>query len=200
MKKSLLGFLTLLMLAGCGASPEPDYYVLAAVPGTAQADVATSVKVVRPSVPDYLDRPEIVRQSGAYRVDIDDRRHWAAPLDEMVERILTEDLRQRLPSSEIVSGRDDTIAASRMTVELSVENFNGTDDGALLKAQISVQDKMACDAQKRESIPYRATVSSSDIGALSNLIGQLADRMTAMIREKSAQPPCGSQTGAHKSE
>src|ERR1700734_1922854 len=100
--RRLFFLLSLLWFAGCGTSPEPDFYNMKKIDG-AQFDNNFSIKIQRPSIPEYLDRPDIVREENAYQVKIDEMYRWAEPLDRMFERILAENLRQRLPKSIILS-------------------------------------------------------------------------------------------------
>lgn len=174
-------FLMLLALTGCGVSPEPDYYTLAAVPGVASPEVRMTVKIERPIIPAYLDRPDIVRQSGAYRIDIDEARRWAAPFDEMLERVLAGDLRQRLPNSSVATDEDDTPVSNGFIVVTDIENFNRTDEGAVLDAQITLTGRGDC-ARNPETLPFHAASTDGGPAGLSALAGQLADRIETALQ------------------
>src|ERR1700734_3383444 len=100
MKRVILIFA--LFLASCGTSPEPRFYGLNEIDGP-QTEQNLSIKIQRPGLPQYLDRPDIVRSENTYQYKIDEMRRWAEPLDRMFERILTEDLQQRLPDNRIQS-------------------------------------------------------------------------------------------------
>jgi len=186
MKRAAL-FLVL-FLAACGVSPEPDYYDLAKVNGTPLPGVALSIKIQRPSLPDYLDRPDIVSEENAYRYRIDEMRRWAEPLDRMFERILTEDLRQRLPDSRILPESDTGTTNLRYVVETDIEQFNtiGKDE-ASLKAVLSINDKTATTAIQPEHIQLTAPANGSMAAlaaALSNLIGAYADTIQVAIQQQ----------------
>jgi len=195
----MLGFIAALALAGCGSSPEPSYYTLAPVASAATMEDEATVKIQRPSLPGYLDRPDIVRQAGDYRIDIDETRRWATPLDEMFERLLAEDLRQRMPSAFIVTERDEA-SNPRFIIETSIQNFNETGNGALLAAQLSAIDKEGCADKNIKFIPFRMESNDADrMQGLSTLIGQLADRIPSLIREQKTvccpgQSPCTNQS------
>jgi uncharacterized lipoprotein YmbA len=200
-----LAYLAVLVLAGCGTSPEPDYYDMSAVNGTALPNVVTSLEIERPTLPSYLDRPDFVRQDNAYRYSIDEFQRWAEPLDRMFERILTEDLRQRLPGSAILSEADTGTFKMRYAVESDIQQFNSvTQDGsstAVLKVTLSLVDKtvttkLVTDANgaplklkmmRQEtfqlSIPA-GTSPDSIASALSKLVAAYADEVALVLQQQ----------------
>ena len=96
--------LPLMMLYGCSASPPTRYYILdsvAAAQGGAAATAAPGsgplVRLEPVVIPPELDRLELVTRSGPYRLRISDSERWAAPLDDQIRRVLSQDLAERLP-------------------------------------------------------------------------------------------------------
>jgi uncharacterized lipoprotein YmbA len=176
----------LFALTACGTSPEPDYYILAPVPGIPQP-AAAQIQIERPVLPAYLDRPDIVTQTNPYQIEIDETKRWAAPLDEMFEKILAEDLRQRLPSSLIATEQDDKAPDTRLTLEISVDTFNAIDDGNALKANITFLDKSGC---AQTSTGFAATADGPVEQGLSELLGKMADAISGTIQAINAAPPC----------
>ena len=181
MRKLGISLCILMALAGCGTSPEPDYYVLSPVDGVIAPNINLSVRVNRPTLPAYLDRPEIVHQNGE-QVSIDEFRRWASPLDSMAEEILASDLRQRLPASTITMEKDNLTSKARIMLDIEMASFNGTRDGAILTGQVIAQDNAPCSA-KPPPMSFHETTASADIAqALSDLMGQLADRITNQLQ------------------
>ena len=87
-----------LLLAGC-ASPNPDFFTLAAVSGAQSPTAITSLEIRRFGLAGYLDRSEIVRATTPYRLHLSETERWGEPLGQMVTAVLTEDLVERLPST-----------------------------------------------------------------------------------------------------
>lgn len=176
-----------LLLAGCGTSPEPEYYDLAAIDGTTLPDIAVSIKIQRPALPDYLDRPDIVRGETAYEYKIDEMRRWVEPLDRIFERVLTEDLRQRLPGSTIMSESDLNTVDSRFIVTTDIATFNAVNQNkATLKAQLSITDKNGKQPANTLPVAFDAPVGASaqDVAAaLSRLIADYADHIQSTFRQ-----------------
>src|SRR5512132_4392224 len=123
-----IGLLAILV-AGCAGSPPSNLYTLSAI-GTAASESQSpqappAVIAIGPvSLPDYLDRPQIVTRQSAYELEIAANDRWAAPLYDMVPRVLVEDLALRLPSDRIVSFPDIGDASFDYRVAVQVSRFD----------------------------------------------------------------------------
>lgn len=93
-----------LLLAGCGSSPPTQYYALHPVPArTARPAIAgMPVQVAAVHIPPALDRQQLVQETAPGHLDVSDQNRWVGSLDDMIQRVLTQDLAQRLPASEVV--------------------------------------------------------------------------------------------------
>ncbi len=89
-----------LLLAGCG-SPATHYFTLSAVSPEssprAMACPGPPIAVQHVLLPAMLDRQSMVLAAGPNELKISSQNRWAAPLDDMIGRVLADDLRQRLP-------------------------------------------------------------------------------------------------------
>ena len=92
-------------LAGCASSPPVHFYTLHAVrPGSAETGAAGSpVRITVVHIPASLDCDEIARRITPDTVAFSDQHRWAAPLDQIIQRVLTEDLMQRLPAERVLA-------------------------------------------------------------------------------------------------
>jgi uncharacterized lipoprotein YmbA len=100
-----VGLLLALLVAGCVGSPPTDLYTLSPV-GTPAAETrpqsTPAVVAVGPVIlPDYIDRPQIVTRKSAYQLELAAYDQWAAPLYDMLPRVLVEDVALRLAGQEI---------------------------------------------------------------------------------------------------
>jgi uncharacterized lipoprotein YmbA len=50
------------------------------------------------SIPGEIDRPEIVRRVSPNQLSISELDRWAAPLDETIRRVLSDDIARRVPA------------------------------------------------------------------------------------------------------
>jgi uncharacterized protein len=90
------------MAPGCGNSPNPRFYALdAAVPGEPGSSAAFSVAVGPVSLPDVVDRPQLVLNVSANRVEIDEFHRWAGGLRGEIARVVAENLSRLLGTARV---------------------------------------------------------------------------------------------------
>jgi uncharacterized lipoprotein YmbA len=177
--------LAALLLAGC-SSPDPHYYTLQSVPGTVQPAPVRIVEVRRPGLAGYLDRSDIVFKETGYRLSVNSQDRWAEPLGDMIGRVVTQDLAQRLPGSSVFSEDGAISADPGLRIEIDVQRFDTSADGDVtLIAALAIE-------QGRGHVPLRARTltltqrpsQSNAAGlaaAMSALLGQVADQVASDI-------------------
>jgi len=182
----LVGFFPLAGLAAC-ASPNPALYTLAGVPGEARAGGARLVELRQIGLPEYLDRPGIVRSAQNYQLQLAQDDRWAAPLGSMLTRVLVEDLSQRLPGSTVYSVTGAISAPPDRIVEVDLQRFDADQGGDVVLAAVvavrSPQGKAGVVARPVR-IPVRPkSPSTADFAAaLSAAVGELADTIADVLR------------------
>jgi uncharacterized lipoprotein YmbA len=185
-RRFLLVAPAVLALARC-ASPDPAIYTLRAVPGSAAGGGPMAIKVARPGLAGYLDRPEIVRDNSVSRLTLNSGERWGEPLGDMVGRVLALDLAQRLPGSSVFTEAGTISVDPSATVELDIQRFDlDTGGSVILLAQVAVQQGRAHDPAATHSL--RLTVQPASTGtpdvvaAMSGALGQLADSVADLLR------------------
>ena len=95
------------LVAGCAGSPPTNLYTLSPVGAPAaetRPQSTPAVVAVGPVIlPDYIDRPQIVTRRSAYQLELAAYDQWAAPLYDMLPRVLVDDVASRLPSDRVVA-------------------------------------------------------------------------------------------------
>ena len=180
-----LGLTTGVLLAAC-SSPNPKLYTIAPVPGPVVQSGAPSLIVVRDvTVARYLERSQIVRSSDNYRLNVMENDWWGEPLGAMLDRILVDELSERLPRSTITSESGAGALAPGATVEVNVSRLDQDAKGELvLQAQATVTKHSQRESMLRS---FRLTVmppqpgSTGEVAAISTAVGQLADAIVAML-------------------
>ena len=185
------GFAVLACLAaaptGCGSSPPSILYALTPENGAPQATPVHTLRLRRPAIAGYLDRQAIVQRVVDHRIEIVETDRWASPLDEMVGRVLAQDLEQRLTGSTVFTEDGAITADAELTIEVDVRRFD--QDGAAeltLVAAVAVEKggvHTPLDAGRieiRQVVPARATTSTL-VSAMSELLGKLADAVVALL-------------------
>ncbi|WP_423767378.1 PqiC family protein [Burkholderia aenigmatica] len=91
------------LLGGCGSSPKASFYTLAPDATLASTGNTAPVRVVigPVTVPDLIDRPQIVTRAAGSRVDIDEFARWAEPLKTDIARVIAADLGRLLGSAQV---------------------------------------------------------------------------------------------------
>lgn len=193
--------LGLTMAAAACASPDPAMYTLRPVAGTPAASRIGAVKLARPGLAGYLDRPEIVRNSDTNRLSLRSGERWGEPLGDMIGRVLAEDLTQRLPGSAVFTEAGSISVDADETVEMDIERFDLDNAGVVvLLAQVAVRAGRDRSSANTRSVRFTITPagpSTTDLVAASSaLVGQLADTVADMLRAVPPDPQAARRRGA----
>ncbi|MGH7154702.1 MAG: PqiC family protein [Acetobacteraceae bacterium] len=191
-RRSLLALPVALTVASC-ASPPPSLYTLAIVPGIAQPGGARIVVLRQVSLARYLERPQIVRSSENYRLDVLSNDWWGEPLGPMIGRVLAEDLTQRLPGTTIFSESGAISPHADATVEINILRMGLDASGALaFTAQAAVEASGSrhppVTRTVNTTIPAAMSPTAVEVRAISIAIGRLADAIADMLRGIGAGP------------
>lgn len=99
----LLFFLACL-LVGCGSSPTLHYYTLSAdAPASGGAGDSAGLRIaVGPiTLPEVVDRPQLVIRTGANQVTLIEEHRWAESLKSQIPRVIAENLGRLLGTVQI---------------------------------------------------------------------------------------------------
>jgi len=184
---------------GCASSPPLHYFMLSETAPAARLTESTDqvpVRVDRVTIPTELDRSQLVRRIDANRVQIVDSDRWAAPLDDMIRRVLSADLAMRLPPSLVVDPYEPFSAEPRQSLSVDIQHFYGDTSCAVsLRAAWVLKPPRAPSVRGTEEISLPAGRACPDASALpqamSEALGQLSDRIATAL---TSQPPQGRQT------
>ncbi|NPT43034.1 hypothetical protein GNZ12_17280 [Paraburkholderia sp. 1N] len=129
--------IVLTVLAGCATSPASSFYTLSPVQAVGQPQRADPILIaIDPvTVPELVDRPQIVSRLDANRVSIDEFARWAEPLKRQISRVLAADLAQRIPGA-IVSSYPQRVDENAYRVSVDVQSFDSSADGTVMLAVI----------------------------------------------------------------
>lgn len=125
MRAFILMCSAVLSMAGCAGSPKSTFYTLSAVGPVPSAPAASPVPIAieTVTVPELVDRPQMVVRVDATRVEIDEFSRWAEPLKSQIPAVIAEDLTRLVPGARVsvYPQRADDGAVYRVSVD--VQNF-----------------------------------------------------------------------------
>ncbi|HMS83857.1 MAG TPA: PqiC family protein [Nitrospira sp.] len=121
---AIAGLAGLVVTAGCASSVTINHYMLsshvARDRGGIQPDTfAPSIGLGPLTLPDMVDRPQLVLRTSEHRVVLAETHRWAGPLKTEIARVLAENLAHLLGSRSILSYPQR--GAERADVRLSVD-------------------------------------------------------------------------------
>jgi hypothetical protein len=173
--------LLLALLYGCASSPPVEYYALAPVRGTSVAAIAgRPLQVARVHVPPTLDRREMVRQSSAYSLEINDRHRWSAPLDQMIQSSVSEDLLNILPPGRVVLPHEPA-PPHTLRLVIDIVRFSPDTGGRVsLEASWSALSESGAGVHSaivNITVPMASMSYADQVAAMSEAVAQLAGRI-----------------------
>lgn len=179
------------LLGGClGKSSPSQFYLLeplafAAAPVPAGGTPLVALAPVH--VPEYVDRPQIVRAVGGNAYRLDELNRWAEPLEDNVARVLIQDLSLLVPAEIVLASASARAREARLRLSLDVLEFNTDAQGqarASGRWQLTRADGTVLSRQWKCLEP----ASTSDYGlmvrGLNRCIDGLAQDMAAALRQE----------------
>lgn len=173
-----------LTVAACGTSPDPTLYTLTARAGPVQQTRALAVELRRIGLAGYLDRSAIVRATVQNRLRVADFDRWGEPLGRMIERVLTENLVERLPNASVFSEAGAISTRPDLVLEIDIQRFDPDANGTLiLLAQLALRrdGTNATATTLRLTRPIPDATVEAQVAAMSDLLGDLADKVATAI-------------------
>lgn len=120
--------------AGCSRSPRVTFYTLepvAQVGNTAATTLFPAVTVGPVTLPEVVDRPQLVLRVAANRVNILETHRWAEPLKSEIPRAIAENLRRLLGSSRVSSYLQHAGTDAEFRVLVDIERFEASPEGVV---------------------------------------------------------------------
>lgn len=182
--------LTALLMCACASSPPVRYYVLdAARPASGvSAAAGGALQIASVRLPPALDRREMVREDTANRLTVSQQDRWGAPLPDMTQRVLSQNLMLRLaPGRVALPGQPAPAGTSAISVEI-VEFGADTNGQIVLDGSWSLvpSGSDAPVATHRFQLSQRAVRGdfAEQAHIMSILLGQLADAIAMQVTER----------------
>jgi uncharacterized protein len=184
-RRMLAGSVLAPTLVACSTTPPPRVFTLVPRPATQQADRSSPTVMVKSvELAKYLDRPQIVRYSDTYELQLSEFERWGEGMRDMVTRVLVENLAVRLPNSQVFAGSGPLTIHADATVEVDISRFDADPGGAVVLAArwaIQREAKKTRLVWERISVPANAPATPQLVAAMSDALGQLGDRIALAL-------------------
>lgn len=162
----------LLVLSACVSSPPVRYYSLSPIDTDYQQDPDDAVMLgIGPlSIPDYLNRSQIVTRDVDAQMRVDDFSRWTEPLADSMHRTISADVDNLLHGVVVVMYPYDAVVRSHLDYRLvgDVNRFDADSSGlVVLEIQWAIVDTEANLLVPARRNRYQAQmVTSGDFGAM----------------------------------
>ena len=156
----ILGAVVLLSLApgGCSNTPPTRFYVLSAMADRAAAvpGKGTAIGIGPVTLPQYLNRPQIVTRSGGNQLAVAEFDQWGGDLNDNVSRVLAANLSSLLETDRVslYPWKDEAPIDYQVTIDV-VSFERGADGSSVLSAYWSVVDPRSGKAKLMRRSSYR---------------------------------------------
>jgi len=175
--------------SGC-ASPPSRFYTLTAGTTAATTSSNLSVAVGPVSVPEVVDRPEIVLTTGPNQVRLDEFNRWASPLQNNISRTVAENLVLMLGTPRVTLFSQAFIADADYRVAIDVQRFESAlGEAATLDAVWTVRRAKDGKAETgrttvRETMQGNGydVLAAAHSRAVARLSGEIADAVRTLDR------------------
>ena len=188
---SLAAGLALVLSACAGTTRPTSFYTLSAsaepAPATTARQGGLVVGLGPVTLPQYLDRPDIVTRESRNEMRLADFQKWAEPMEPMLTRVLAEDLYALLNARDVVPLPQRREARFDRVIEVDVNRFDADRAGrVVLDARWRVYDG----ASEKLVASGRSVVAEAGapvpdydaiVVAMSRAVGRLAEEIAAAV-------------------
>jgi len=154
---------------GCARSPNVNFYTLSAMAPEA-ASPATPLRAVAigpVTLPELVDRPQLVIRVAADRVDIVETERWAEPLKSEIPRVLAENLARLMLPARVSTIDQSESRDAEYRVLVDIQRFESVPgEGVIIDALWSVRRSAAGAAPRRGRSQVREPAAGTGYDAL----------------------------------
>jgi uncharacterized lipoprotein YmbA len=169
MLKKITLIQTELLVVACGSSPPVDFYTLEPIRGTvSSAPEGSEILGLGPlNLPAYLQRPQLVTQSGGGAVRLDEFNRWAEPLEVALPRVVATNVDQLVGDLTVIPFPWDSRLRADYRLLGRVNAFGADADGlVVLEVQWGIQDRDQKLILQPRRDRYQAQASARDAAAI----------------------------------
>jgi len=191
-------FLTISLLTGCGSSPRETYYTLSAVgamnsaaPGSVESTYSVAVGPI--TLPEVVERPQLVLRVGPNEVTLVELHRWAGPLKSEIPRIIAENLAAYLDVKRVAAYPQSAGDNADYRVLVDVQRFDSTLGESVTIDALWTVKRVSDGVMRtgRSSVKESSSGGSYDavVAAHSRALATISREIAEAIRSFSSQKP-----------
>jgi uncharacterized lipoprotein YmbA len=177
-------------LAGCASSPAIGWHSLVpaaaalAPSAAASAPASTTLMITAVTVPDEVDRPQLVVRGPAGTPALLDGERWSEPLKAQLPRALALGLAARLPQVLVVAAPGNAVPVPAWRLVVDVQRFELQGGRAVLRAVWVLRPGVPRDAAApapqlfEASVPVAGAGPAAQVAAMGRALDELAGRIS----------------------
>ena len=193
MKRLLMACAAAALLAACGTPARLDYYTLTAqdtVRGALPDAGALKIYVGPVTIPEGVDRPQMVVRTSPNQVRIEDLDRWAEPLKAAIPRLAAETLARRLAPSDVMTSRQSATLDFDFRVALDIDRFDfSAGEGAAVDATWTIRGAKSSAARTGHTRAREPAgggdpqaMAAAQSRAIEKVAGDIAEAIRALSR------------------
>jgi uncharacterized lipoprotein YmbA len=134
---ALIVLCTVALLAGCARSPAVTFYRLTPV---TQSETSVLVKplprvaIASVTLPELVDRPQLVVSEAGVRVTILETKRWAEPLKSALPRLLAENISRSVGTDRVAAYPQNAAKDAEYRLFVDIQRFETTGDAVTVDA------------------------------------------------------------------
>lgn len=188
-RTAFVAMLAAMLLAGCGSSPEPRYYALSTLaPPPSQTRGGGSIEIGPVTVPDMVDRAQIVTRVGERQLQIAEQARWIEPLRNEIARVVADDL-AAASGRPVAAWPQSAGLADPLRIALDVQRFESASDTVLIETVWTLRPPQGAPRSGRSIVtePVQGAGYDALAAAHSRALAQLSSDIMAAIMQTENQ-------------
>jgi uncharacterized lipoprotein YmbA len=194
--QSALTVFSIFVLAGCGSSPKETYYTLSAggaMNGAAPAsgESTYSVAVGPITLPEAVDRPQLVLRVGPNEVTFVELHRWAGSLKSEIPRIIADNLAGYLNIRQVAAYPQSAGDNAEYRVLIDIQRFDSTlGESVAIDALWTIKRQSDGASRTGRSFAKESSGGSYDamVAAHSRALGTISREIAEAIRSMGTAP------------
>ncbi len=180
-------FLAAAFLSGC-AGTKPTFYILSAE-GSLPSGGGTGIGVGPVTLAEYVDRSNLVIQTGPNKLELVQSHLWAGDLDDSVARVIATNLGRRVKTGNVCTYPWQRDSEIDYQVAMDIREFLAGDDGfARIEVTWRIYSLPGSKLVRSKTFIAKESIASDDyeavVAAQSRLLGKLSADIAVGIRAR----------------